>query len=368
MVSIAGIILGGILSLSIYEKEAASVDVRFRTQVLLSAYFKDTKPFGTKEGPIDVILPNIPDSKFYYGFGIRRSRLDFRGHYITKALKYRMQIAFEGASASLLDFFTTYNISEFFEIKAGQYKIPYNREELNSSGELEFVDRSVINSYFALARDVGVTLSAGPQLAKLNVGVFTGWGRNFQRIDATNISKNLLYVGRIEITPVGKTVYSQPNLKGEELINIGIGGLFFPISQVEIDNKKISSRRDKPDILKIIENKAQKENLLSFTGDVKLWLDNKLSFETEAHFTPDLYDNNLFGIRIQPSFMLTEQIGLAARFSTVLSEKDKPIFEPGIAFSYYFKDHTKLQLDYINQRGPKNDFAYIRAQFQVYIK
>lgn len=366
MVSIAGMIIWSIVSFSIHESEAASADIRLRTQALFTVLFESPEPFGDKEGVIDNILPNIPDSKLYYGFSIRRSRFDLRGHTITKSLRYRLQAEFAGASVSLLDFIIDYKFSDIFSIRAGQYKIPYNREELTSAGELEFVDRSVINSYFSPARDIGMNVTLGPEMVKVNLGAFTGWGRGYVRVDKTNLNVNLLYVARVEISPVGKMVYPQPNLKGEEAINIGLSAMLFPVSQVEIDSKKISGRRDKSDVFRIIENKAQKTNLLSFSGDAKVW-SGPLSFELEAHLA-NLYDSNILGIRIQPSYMFTQNIGLAFRFSSVLNEKDKPIFEPGIAFSYYFKDHTKLQVDYINQRGPINKFASIRTQFQIEVK
>ena len=53
-----------------------------------------------------------------------------------------------------------------FSIKFGQGKLPGNRERVISSGNLQLVDRSRLNSRYNIDRDVGFTLSNWTKLGK----------------------------------------------------------------------------------------------------------------------------------------------------------------------------------------------------------
>ena len=79
----------------------------------------------------------------------------------------------------------------------GQFKVPFNREELNSSSELQLVERSFVNEQFSLGRDIGPALYALlGNYVTYGVGIFDGNGRN-----AASLDSNLLYVGRVMLTP-----------------------------------------------------------------------------------------------------------------------------------------------------------------------
>lgn len=369
MVSIAAVVLAGVISFSIHKSDLISADLLLYTHFLFTAFFHEPKPFGGKEGVVDKIVPNLAESKISYGLSIRRLRFDLMGHYLTEALNYRVQMAFEGQFASLLDAHIDYKLSDIVKLRIGQYKVPFDREELTPEGEIEFAERSVVNQYFTLGRDIGCTMTIGSQKARVNLGAFTGWGRGYLRVDPVLLNKNMLYVFRAEIAPFGRFTYSQANLRKERALNIGLAGLYFPISQEEMEAKKIAGRRDKSDVLKEIEGKATKTVLLGLSGDIKLWWD-QLSFETELDWA-NFHNISLLGIRLQPSYMISEKLGLAIRFASVIREKSSPVYEPAISLTYYFKDLTKLQIDYTNRRDiqkGKDKFAYLKAQFQLYIK
>ena len=54
---------------------------------------------------------------------------------------------------------------KLFMLKAGQYKVPFGRQQLTSSGNQQFVDRSVVSDTFARGRDIGVQLWGTPTTA-----------------------------------------------------------------------------------------------------------------------------------------------------------------------------------------------------------
>jgi len=88
-------------------------------------------------------------------FFIRRSRLKFDGWAINKNLKYKAELAlsnrdngggnssnFSNAANIILDAFVEYKFNSGLALRAGQFKLPGNRERVISSGNLQFVDRS----------------------------------------------------------------------------------------------------------------------------------------------------------------------------------------------------------------------------------
>ena len=67
-------------------------------------------------------------------------------------------------------------------MRLGQYKIPYNRERVDSSGHQQFVERSIVNRAFTVDRQQGVAalgrLFEGSWLdSSYAAGVYTGTGR-----------------------------------------------------------------------------------------------------------------------------------------------------------------------------------------------
>jgi phosphate-selective porin OprO/OprP len=88
-------------------------------------------------------------------------------------------------------------------VKAGQMKVPFNRERVVSSGALQFVDRSVTNAALNLDRDVGVQLYSDDLLGLggrvgYQLAVYNGDGRNRFVGDT-----GLLYVARLDVRPLG---------------------------------------------------------------------------------------------------------------------------------------------------------------------
>jgi len=102
---------------------------------------------------------------------IRRSRLKFNGWAFTPKLKYKTELSisnrdngggnsarYSNAANIILDAFVDWNFYKGLSLWVGQGKMPGNRERLVSSGNMQFVDRSRLNSRFTLDRDAGIML------------------------------------------------------------------------------------------------------------------------------------------------------------------------------------------------------------------
>ncbi len=151
-------------------------------------------------------------------FLVRRARLKFKGFAFTPKLKYKMELGltnrdvntsdpvYEGGGANImLDAFVDWNFYGGFSLRAGQTKLPGNRERVISSANMQFVNRSILNSRFTLDRDIGVGLiyrkTLGKQFGLELIGTFSqGEGRN---VIAGNLG-GYEYTFRTEFLPFGQ--------------------------------------------------------------------------------------------------------------------------------------------------------------------
>lgn len=125
------------------------LNIRFRVQNRLSY---------TSEGLTD---PEEPELKA----GIQRLRLRLDGFFYTRKLVYIIQLSFsesdiETSSLSppelIKDAVIFYRFNRHFSLGAGLTNLPRNRQSVISSGDLEFVDRSLIHTTFNIGRDYGL--------------------------------------------------------------------------------------------------------------------------------------------------------------------------------------------------------------------
>lgn len=149
---------------------------------------------------------------------IRRMRVVLQGHSFGKRNRFYIQLGFSprdqlGAlpvddgnirRTPLRDARIELERHRDLTIVAGQTKVPFSRQRLISSGNLELPDRAATNEEFNLDRDLGVFLRSedlGGFGGKLGyaAGVFTGRARN--AFEAQPV--DLLYVARLDVRPLG---------------------------------------------------------------------------------------------------------------------------------------------------------------------
>jgi hypothetical protein len=177
---------------------------------------------------------------------VRRARFKFKGHAFSPKVQYKTEFGltnrdigakgddgdnhFNGAANIILDAVIKWNFYENWSLWAGQTKLPGNRERVISSANLQFVDRSMLNSYFNIDRDKGVHLRHHFMLGEMKVKhawvVSMGEGRDVTSSDKHGLfSKS--YTGRIEILPFGdfnsKGDYFASDLKREKTPKLSLG-------------------------------------------------------------------------------------------------------------------------------------------------
>ena len=115
-------------------------------------------------------------------FDNRRVRLILKGHILNRLVSYKVSNDFQGGNQGdgsegndLKDAWIQLNHSDLAKLRFGQMKTPHTRQYLASSANLQFIDRSIVTSRFAIARNKGVMLH-GRELGpfKYAIGVFNG--------------------------------------------------------------------------------------------------------------------------------------------------------------------------------------------------
>lgn len=142
----------------------------------------------------------------------RRIRMKVGGHAPRPWLKYFFEIDFQPISTAetgpndtrILDYRIDVDKFEQFGIRAGVWKIDYNRERVESSGRQQFVERSIVNRTFTIDRQVGVSFhgrffSGTPADLRYYLGIFTGEGRG-----AENDDEDMMYVARVQWNFLGR--------------------------------------------------------------------------------------------------------------------------------------------------------------------
>ncbi len=127
-------------------------------------------------------------------FNLRRVRLYFMGHLFNPDLKYYIQLAGETAenaqnpgSMSVLDANLTSTHISWFNVQLGQYKVYFNRSQINSTASMQFAERALAMDAFTASglnrRDIGITIMNDEEVYPINyyLGVFNGAGPNFNR-------------------------------------------------------------------------------------------------------------------------------------------------------------------------------------------
>jgi phosphate-selective porin OprO and OprP len=153
---------------------------------------------------------------------VRRMKFWLTGHAYTKDLTYLLQTDFtQGSSSKLLEHaYFNYRLLDEVQILAGQTKVPFGRQWLNSSGGQQFVDRSVTSDTFRPGYDAGVKLHGDIMkgLTTYEFGVYGGGGQSSVRTSNDNA-----IAARVTVNPFGKMAYNESDLddSAKPLLSIG---------------------------------------------------------------------------------------------------------------------------------------------------
>lgn len=297
---------------------------------------------------------------------VRRMRLRFDGFIYDPRLTYVIQLSFSrgdldfddtGFPNVVRDALVMYSFNKHFSLGLGQTKLPGNRQRVNSSGDLQLPDRSIVNSTFNVDRDFGLQLYYNNKLGfmtyVLRGALTSGEGRNVTKSD-----KGLAYTGRLELLPFGAFTnggdYFEGDLSREPKPKISIGltysdnenatrtggqlGVFLPPGeQRDIETSMLDF------LFKYNGWALASEYLNRTTIDPLILID---PVESDYAF---IYKGH--GFNVQGSYLFKNNWELVSRFSEVKPDVELADFTPYVkqytlGTTKYIKGHRlKLQCD-----------------------
>lgn len=272
-------------------------------------------------------------------FSLHRARLDVKGS-ITDDWSYDVYTEFSGVNPKLLDAYTTYKIADYLKFTAGQFKVPFSAESLQSDADLDFIDRSqVVNALAARStdvignqngRDIGMEITGS--FAKLDktylfdyyLGVFNGAG-----YDVTADNNNHKDIaGRLVIHPI---------------TNLSIGADFYH----GIDNYIIGTVKTAANYLR---------NRQGIDGKYVI---GKLGLAAEYDKGTDNTTNRNGWYGQATYFVWSDKLQLAARYDTY-DPTQSIVATPATltdrttnyigGINYFFNKYAKFTVDYIYAR------------------
>lgn len=326
----------------------------------------------------DVVMPKENGAEIEDKLYFRRVRFKSDGHLFTPKFGYKMEIDIIGTQ--ILDLYLRYNFYKNFEIWAGQTKLRGNRERVISSQNLQFVDRSLLNSKYTLDRDIGVWLmnhnNVGRGVLREVISVSKGEGLSLWQDNPMPIDRGLDYTGRLEYLPFGnfanKGDYKGSDLDRESTPKLALGLTF------DYNKNAVKSRGHKGSVT---DNEA---NIRSWFADLMFkykgfsvmteFVDRKIhnyqqqTIEQYNDYVNDFYTGTAFNTQAGYVFKRNYEIG--ARYTQVRPQERSvfnDITEYTFVFSKYIVGHSiKAQTDYsIRQEQGKAVTHIYRFQFEI---
>jgi phosphate-selective porin OprO/OprP len=294
-------------------------------------------------------------------FRIRRAKTKFEGWVYTKDLTYDFQLNFADSANVLEDAAVNYDFTKgrkTFQVRGGQYKVPFGRQELTSSGSQQFVDRALVTNRFARGRDIGLQLWGTPAAGKLDwrVGIFNGNGRTVSRNDNDSFQTN----ARLTFQPLGDVKYSESDFESTDR------PLFAIAAEYESNERPVALAGTTP------AHNADREIV---GGDV-VFKFKGFSFFGALHDSSNdrdvLADFDDGGFVAQAGwFVVRNKPEIAARLAEIDPNSDRDDDEQeerGIALNWFFNKHAhKIQADYRQLENAATDVTNdeLRLQYQI---
>ena len=255
--------------------------IRFRSQMRFTQRFRneawrnpgEAKNFPELLGVFGDYRANRSEESAS-SFNIRRLRFYFMGHLFDPDFKYYIQLRAETAenaqapgSLALFDVNFTSTHLKWANVQFGQYKVYFNRSQINSTASMQFAERSLVQDAFTASgldrRDIGITIMNDEELFPINYyfGIFNGAGPSFNRlgsfaseepaigcpggatggnpfpspancpVNQRNLNANarfdvdrLMYVARLNLNLLGRPGYGEGDLAYSEKPQLAVGG------------------------------------------------------------------------------------------------------------------------------------------------
>lgn len=313
-----------------------SADGNFRLNVGGQIQFRYLANFRDGTFPDDPDTDrNESDDDTTLGFQTRRTKIWFEGHIFDPNLYYKVVGAFDRGDDGVFeleDAYVGYKFDNGLDLRWGQFKLPFMREELISSTKQLAVERSNTNEFFNQGRSQGV------QVAWMNeqfraTGAFSD-GFNSANTDFTQDPSDFAATGRVEYLAMGdwKQFEQFTSFRGTSN-GLMIGGAI----HWQDDSEEVNNPID---------------DFFAYTLDASWQSDgwNLFGAITGAAVSGDgpSGDNDPFGFVVQGGVFMTEDWELFARYDFTDGDVLNDYSEVTFGVNYYMhKQAAKFTFDVV---------------------
>tara|TARA_R110002074_G_scaffold149035_5_gene301287 strand:+ start:59749 stop:60951 length:1203 start_codon:yes stop_codon:yes gene_type:complete len=328
-------------------------------------------------------------------FLVRRARLKFDGFAYSPKLEYKLELGLSNRDISgtspftsntpryILDAVVKWNFYENFVLWFGQTKLPGNIERVISSGNLQQVDRSLLNSRFTIDRDMGFQLRHKLNLSEKFLvreifAVSQGEGRN---ITTGNLGGHQ-YTTRLELLPFGEFLsngeYKGSDHKREQTPKLMVAATF------DSNQNAVKTRSNQgsymfndtgfyeTDINTLFIDAMFKYDGFSFMGEyAHRTADNPIAINSDGSLTGDevLVGD---GINLQTGYLFKNNLEVSGRFTNIKLDQEitgrNPQSQYTLGLSKYIVGHKlKIQTDlsYLSEEAGQDGLMY-RLQLDIH--
>lgn len=316
--------------------EFADFDMKINLQVQSKFTYEDVDQGGRGDVGLDA-------GEDVTSFDLRRVRVNFTGNLLKKQFSYQVQNDFRSSEGGgqMKDAWLQWNSDEA-NLRFGQTKIPFSRQELVSSSNLQFIDRSIVNDVFAPSRQIGALLH-GPlgDAGTYYLGAFNGESEG-EGINRAGQDNRLLMVAaaNMNIGDYGsRGVEGDHRAKNDEFgATVGVSTLYGQGTGDVLDNDTAGDF-DRFDL-----NVDLGARCSGFSAQSEFYYSTIDLDDVDG----DSGEADLFGFYVQAGYMLDKEWELAARYAYLLPDEDVSVVDDQNEFSavvnYYLNGHAlKLQ-------------------------
>ena len=324
---------------------------------------------------------------------IRRLRLRFDGYVGSSKFMYAIQLSFspgdtggsieEGENMQVIrDAVIFYQPTDSWTFSFGQTKLPGNRQRMNSSGALQFTDRSINNADFTIDRDFGFQAHNLNEFTdrfsyNFKAAITTGEGRN----DTGNSDTGLAYTGKVELFPLGpfknNGSFFEGDIAREEKPKLMISGAYsFNNKATKVQGQLGDELFEKRDMSSVLLDAMFKYNGWAFMSAY-------MSRVSDDPITINPLDNSDIsfvyvgsGMDYQLSYLFPNNLEVIGRYSFQKMHKDVEALTPnknqysfGVTkyiWEHAFKMQAEVTFDELNYlNGDTKNNWYIRFQIEM---
>jgi hypothetical protein len=327
-----------------------------------------------------------------YEAQIRRLRLRFDGWIGDPKFLYAIQLSFapgdigvveEGDNINIIrDAVLIYRPNKNWSFIFGQTKLPGNRQRVNSSGALQFTDRTINNARFNIDRDFGFQayyLNEKDNEFSYNIktALTTGEGRNWTKTSDDGVA----LTSKIEVFPFGafknNGYYFEGDIAREKTPKVMISGAYHQNNRAVRAQGQLGSLLFTPKTLRsvFIDAIAKYKGWSFMTAYMQRYANDLIAFNPN-----DVSQFNFvfggYGMDYQMSYIFPTNYEVIARYSSQNMNKQIENLAPNskqysLGLTKYVWEHAfKLQTEFTyntldNFSLPNRNNWYIRFQIEM---